>query len=325
MQRIASSFLVLGLLTSCGPEGRTELILGVATDLRATDQINGVKLVVKRADDGVLVVDTTFQISGQPGMPDNLPGSYGIFSDGEETRLSIELTGTKDGAPMVTRNSVVSLVSEKTIFYRLGLTSACMTAAMCPEGQTCSEGVCVGLRLNGNQFPDFTADVVETLTCTGGTTFLDTTTNNPMPFSSSAGQCPAGLCREGTCLTPPPSCSAASAVQSCDSAVAACNAGCATTDCNFNFGGTTGCDQIPGRNLSSTCLAAVCALVECASSAEAGWGSLGTDGTCGLLGCDFEGEGFEAACLRAEPTTPGDVPAATGIRSWRDLFGPASH
>ncbi len=319
MQHIASSFLVLGLLTSCGSENRTELILGVATDLRATDQINGVKLVVKRADDGVLVVDTTFQISGQPGMPDNLPGSYGIFSDGEETRLSVELTGTKDGTPMVTRNSVVSLVSGKTIFYRLGLTSACMTAAMCPEGQTCSEGVCVGLRLNGNQFPDFTADVVETLTCSGPTTFLDTTTNAPMALGANAAQCPAGLCREGTCLTPPPSCSVSSAIQSCKAALAACNVGCNTTTCQF--AGSTDCNDIQTRNLTSGCLNTVCALLECAAAPEAEWAT-STDGTCGPAGCEFEEEVFFAACNNPQDNPP---PAASGTASWRDLFGSAAH
>lgn len=308
--------VVVGLLgVAACTDARTELVLGIATDLRATDQLDGVELVVKRADDGVVIVNTQFQISGQSGLPDNLPGSYGIYSDGDETRLDIEVIGTKAGAPMVSRRSVVGLVSGKTIFYRLGLTSACVSKTDCPANQTCAEGQCVGLRLNSNQFPAFAETIVDELTCAGGTAYLDTTTNAPMPMSTDAAQCPGNLCREGTCLTPPPACSASQATQGCLEAAAACNVGCMTTDCDFNFGdGTRGCALIPEKNFSSECLAALCALNECERSENAGWGPTG-NGTCGLLGCDFEAQAFFLACVSDAADTPAVAPVAVGLAS----------
>jgi hypothetical protein len=295
MKRIA---LFLLCATACGTDSRTELILGIASDLRATDQIDGVDLLVKRADDGKVVVDTHFTITGSVAMPDNLPGSYGIFSDGDETRLDITLTGTKTGAKMITRKSIINLVKGQTIFYRLGLALACMSKTDCPENQTCSEGQCVGIRLPATQFPEFKESFVNELTCNGTTNYLDSTTNQPMTHSSDAAMCPGSLCREGTCLTPPPSCSTSHAVSECNAAVAACNVGCMTTDCAFNAGtsGGNGCNSIESFPPTSECLAAVCALMECAQSPNAGWG--GTNG-CNPQGCQFETNTLAQACQQS--------------------------
>lgn len=304
MKRIA---LFLLCAAACGTSSRTELILGIASDLRATDQLDGVDLLVKRADDGKVIVDTHFTITGSAAMPDNLPGSYGVFSDGEETRLDITLTGTKAGSKMITRKSIISLVKGQTIFYRLGLTLACMSKTDCPENQTCSEGVCVGVRLPATQFPDFEENLVTELTCNGTTNYLDSTTNQPMVRSSDAAQCPGSLCREGTCLTPPPACSTSHAVSECNAAVAACNVGCMVTDCAFNggTGGGNGCSSIETFPSTPECLAAVCALMECAQSPTAGWGG---QGSCSPLGCQFEEQALNQACRDAAPA--GVLPAS---------------
>ena len=113
------------------------------------------------------------------------------------------------------------------------------------------------------------------------------------------------------------SCSESGATDRCNDAVAACNVGCMTTDCRFNFGdGTTGCELISEKNFSSECLAALCALSECARSENAGWG--GADGACGLLGCDFEAQAFDAACRTPQARTAVDaVPFAFSARAAR--------
>lgn len=278
---------------ACG-ESRTELIIGVATDLQATGQLDGVELVVKRADNGTVIAMENFPISGQAGMPNNLPGSYGIFSDGEETKLDITLTGMKAGTKVVARRAVLNLVSGKTIFYRFGLASACMTKTDCVGGQDCAEGQCVSTAINAKRFPDFNETIVETVTCNGVTTYRDTTTNMPMPSSANAAQCPANLCREGTCINPLETCSVQSAVNHCRAALGACNKGCMTNDCGVG-GDPMFCEKIPAQNPTPECVAAICAAFECASRAT-NWGSVGTMGGCGLLECQAEFADQGLAC-----------------------------
>jgi len=189
-------------LAACN--SRTEMMFGVATDLRAPDAIDTVQLDVLRVDNGFLEQQVLWDISGQLNQPFNLPGSYGVFSDGEEVQLDIRLTGIKNGEQILSRRSVVTLVEGETLFYRIGLSGGCIERADCPETHSCVEGVCRDVNVVSVQLPDFATQLVDELTCAPGVNYINTATNETMPLSANAAECPAGLCLEGTCLKPLP-------------------------------------------------------------------------------------------------------------------------
>jgi hypothetical protein len=195
----------LGLLLLVGcAQPRTELMIGVVTDLKAPDALDSAQLIVTRTKDGFVEQQVDWSISGIRDIPNNLPGSYGIYSDGEETQLQIELNGFKGNNLVVSRKAVLNLVSDKTLFFRMGLTAGCVAKDDCTPNQTCVEGVCQDVHVNPLQLPDYTTDLVTEVTCTSGASYIDTSTGAPMPQSDDADMCPANLCVEGTCLKPPP-------------------------------------------------------------------------------------------------------------------------
>ena len=196
------AILFVALVLAACKEPRTELIIGIATDLRATDNLDSVQLQL--LVEGVPFHEETWTITGSPGADFNLPGSFGIYRDGDHDRVQIKLTGLKGGVQLVTREAVLGFIDGKTSFYRMGITSSCM-ANTCPTGQTCVEGVCKGQELDASMFPSFDSELVNELTCkTPGTpNYLDTATGQAMPLASSAADCPGNLCAEGTCLVPP--------------------------------------------------------------------------------------------------------------------------
>ena len=198
MRGLACSLL---LATAC-TEPRTELILGIATDLSATANLDSVQLLLSVQD--VPFHEETWTITGSPSMPFNLPGSFGIYRDGEHDRIQVRLIGLKNGSAVVTREAVLGFIDGKTSFYRMGLTSACM-ANTCPIGQTCVEGVCKSRDVDPTMFPSFDDKLVTELTCrTPGTpNYIDTATGLAMPLAATGMDCPASLCAEGTCLVPP--------------------------------------------------------------------------------------------------------------------------
>ena len=191
----------LAALSAC-TSPRTELIVGIATDLRATNELDSVHLTLSVED--VPFHEEDWTITGNAGAPFNLPGSFGIFRDGDHDRVQIKLTGLRDGAPVVVREAVLGFIDGKTSFYRMGLTSTCM-ANTCPSGQTCVEGVCKARELDPTMFPTFADDLVTTLSCStpGTPAYLDTASGQAMPLAADAAACPGSLCSEGTCLVPP--------------------------------------------------------------------------------------------------------------------------
>ncbi|MBA3501585.1 MAG: hypothetical protein M4D80_35770 [Myxococcota bacterium] len=196
--------LVLCLALAGCEQPRTELMIGVVTDIRAPNLIDGAELLVTRAQDGFIQQQVSWQISGLPNQPFNLPGTYGVYSDGDEIKLDIVLTGLKGATPMVTRRAVLNLVEGKTLFFRMGMTLGCSTKTDCLATESCVEGVCRNVEVNSLQLPDFDVTLPGTLTCNGGTGYIDTSTGAPLPMSADAASCPPELCFEGTCLKPPP-------------------------------------------------------------------------------------------------------------------------
>jgi hypothetical protein len=188
------------LLVACEVP-RTQLMIGAATDIRAPDTISNVRLEIYRQ--GVIHEVRDWEITGSPAIPDNLPGSYGIYSpDGDEIAVELALVASKGTTEVVRREARLSLVPGKTLFFRMGLTAGCAAKTDCSPGDTCVEGVCRTPALDARQLPDFTEELVTTLTCNSGTTYIDTATGTPMRQSEEAGACPPDLCREGTCLKP---------------------------------------------------------------------------------------------------------------------------
>jgi hypothetical protein len=198
---IARIALALALV-ACG--SRTEIVFGVATDLRAPDALDTVTLEVKRVDNGVPQQQLVWQLSGQINEPFNLPGSFGVFSDGDEITVDATLSGLKNEELIVSRHSILTLVEGQTLFYRMGLTAGCIDRLDCPSTSTCIEGVCRDVNVPTKQLPDFDQSLVTELTCAAGASYIDTGTGDPMPLSDDAAACPAGQCLEGTCLKPPP-------------------------------------------------------------------------------------------------------------------------
>lgn len=192
--RIAAVLVLVG----CQP--RTELVLGVATDLTAPGMLDEVRLDMSRAGTGVPQETVSWPIG--PNQSFNLPGSFGIYTDGETLPVEIVLTGLKGGSPIVTRTARMTLVEGQTVFYRMGLTGMCVNKSMCPTNTDCIEGTCQPIEIPQERLPAFDDELVTHVTCQSAATYLDTATGTPMQMLQGRGACPAGQCAEGTCLEP---------------------------------------------------------------------------------------------------------------------------
>lgn len=203
MRHAALATLVLTAVPAC-EQPRTQMMIGIVTDIKAPNLVDAAELVVTRAKDGFIEQQVTWDISGVANQPFNLPGSYGVYSDGEELQLDLTLTGLKGGSRVVDRRAVLKLVEGKTLFFRMSLTAGCIAKEDCLATQSCVEGVCRDVNVDARQLPDFSEDIVSQLTCDSGVAYIDTGTGAPLPMAPDADQCPASLCLEGTCLKPPP-------------------------------------------------------------------------------------------------------------------------
>src|SRR5262245_9881678 len=130
--RICALIVALGMV---GCTGRTEIVVGVVTDLKARGQIDLVQFQALR--NGAVVVGHEWDLADVPANQYELPGSFGIYSpDGKEVPVELVVSGLRDRAPVVERRSLVTLVSGQTLFLRMGLVGDCGTL----DGPTCSPG-----------------------------------------------------------------------------------------------------------------------------------------------------------------------------------------
>ncbi len=193
-----------------GCQGRTEIVLGVITDLTAPDALDRVHLEVRptggdpNADP---LLEQDWPIPGVPDQPYILPGSFGLYSsDGSEPRVKILITGFRgsEADPRVTRTSILSLISGQTLFLRQSLVAGCVTNQDCQDSgnQTCVEGRCVDNRIDTHTLPKFQDALLTTVEC-GATQFRNTGSGAML---TASGTCAAGqFCSEGLCYTPPAS------------------------------------------------------------------------------------------------------------------------
>jgi hypothetical protein len=187
-------------LAAC--QSRTELMVGVATDLSAPGVLDEVRFELSRAGTGVPQITETWPISGT-SQPFNLPGSYGIYSDGEALPVEIVLTGYKAGSRVVSRTARMTLVEGETLFYRMGLTAGCSAMpGACPAGTDCVEGSCKAIEIPPKSLPAFDPELVTHVTCQSAATYISTESASAMPMLPGAAACPSGQCAEGTCLMP---------------------------------------------------------------------------------------------------------------------------
>ncbi len=109
--------IILGLIALCSIacQKRTEIVIGVATDLIAKGEIDYVSLTatpIKNGIDLAHVGPTTWSISARQTQPENLPGSFGLFTDdGSSQLVRIDLVGQlggENGAVLAKRTTTVT-------------------------------------------------------------------------------------------------------------------------------------------------------------------------------------------------------------------------
>ncbi len=115
-----------------------------------------------------------------------------MYSDGEEVKLEIVLAGYKGNDEIVSRRALTNLVSEQTLFIRMGLTGGCVSREDCTPSQSCVEGVCRAVTVDARELPDFTDDIVDTVTCQGRARYIDTETGSPLRTVGRCRRVPAG-------------------------------------------------------------------------------------------------------------------------------------
>jgi hypothetical protein len=209
---------------ACGCQQRTELMVGLITDIGAPSPLDIAHLRVFPNGDTTQQpkIDTSWTL--EPGF-DKLPGSFGLNSgDGSSPTVEIVVTGERPGGPsgdnfiFVTRRARLTLVGGKVLFMRMALVGACMNRSDCSDSQTCREGMCVDKQVDGSTLPTFetSGSQVTAVEC-GASVFQDTATHGQIVGDGATGagggdtgaggggapECNGGACIEGTCYLPP--------------------------------------------------------------------------------------------------------------------------
>ena len=106
--------MVLATITvaasGCGEKKRTEIVLGLATDLDAPVPLASVQMQVTRLPDGLPIGQQDFPISGNINSDYELPGTYGVYSaSGTADRFGVKLVATDNqGATLIVRTAVLT-------------------------------------------------------------------------------------------------------------------------------------------------------------------------------------------------------------------------
>ena len=203
MRAVYVAALAAMLAAGCSEKKRTEVVLGLATDLDAPMPLSLVNLLVS-APGFPLGNGEDRLISGNPSQSYTIPGTYGVYSSaGSADRVRVKLTAFDDANQvLVVRTAVFNLVPEKTLFVRLGVVSACMGKLDCGSGQTCIDGRCQSELIDTAALPEYHAGDENTLTCASAVNYINTGTKEPLMLAAAPSA--SGVSAEGVCLTPPP-------------------------------------------------------------------------------------------------------------------------
>lgn len=198
------------LAAGCQDKQRSQVMVSLITDINAPDPLQNVKMKIDRFEAGAFVpVDghltpEAWAISGQSNVPNELPGSFVLFSDpGAAPLVRVTVNAIKGTSNFVERSSVFRLVPDQTIFVRLSLADSCTGNADCPSALTCVEGRCRKPEIDSKFLPRYEpgADQETTIACNSGTAWRNT--SSKMTLEPAAATCPEGeLCVEGTCYRP---------------------------------------------------------------------------------------------------------------------------
>jgi hypothetical protein len=184
------------LAAGCGE--RTEIVVGVATDLRATAQIDHVRFLASRQ--GAPLVDTPWDLTEVAGKQPELPGSIGLYSaDGSEVSVDVSVRGYLKNNLIVDREATLKLKKGRTLFVRMTLTAECQPGIgpACTAGETCIEGTCQAQPIDSNLLPDYRPELVTKTECDGPLAFVVSSTGAAMEKLGTT--CAAGSCHEGVC------------------------------------------------------------------------------------------------------------------------------
>lgn len=212
---IGSLFALVALvLSSSGcTRSRTQVMIGLATDLRAKGEIDQVAFTAWKVDDqgqkeATPSVQFSWDLADVPAEVYELPGSIGIYSpNGNETRVFVLVEGRLGDQVRVTREAIFSLVREQTLFLRLTLVQRCMSNTQCVGDDVCVEGDCKAREIDSRRFPLYEAPPVglpdpqvTQLDCVSTVQYIRTNTGEAMT-TRGEGVCPPGtFCQEGVCL-----------------------------------------------------------------------------------------------------------------------------
>jgi hypothetical protein len=197
---VLAGSMLIALGTGCETK-RTEVFMGVLTDLDAPGSLSEVNLQVFREGIVIFTPPERWRIPGNAGTKYELPASFGVFTDdGSEPRIEVQLDGYVDGTtnPVVTRRAVFALLKEQTLFMRMALVQRCVNRSDCANDLTCVEGHCRPATIDTRSLPQYIAGMENTVACQSGTVFKDTGTKQPLMATGTT--CAAGdFCEEGTC------------------------------------------------------------------------------------------------------------------------------
>lgn len=198
MRGLLVASTVAALAAGC-TRARTELVVGLITNLSATDQVDTVTLTGDVG--GQRVIDRRWAISGLPDMPEELPGSFGIYtSDGSQPSVTLIATGLSGGNAVVKRRAILSLVGEKTLFLRMGLVDVCQHDGCGPD-ETCIEGACRPAAIDSRRLPVYLRGMESGVTCpANGILYKNTSTKKPVPIAGDGSCAGDEECVEGTCI-----------------------------------------------------------------------------------------------------------------------------
>ena len=196
------------VLAGCKDRPATQVVISVATDLKAPVPLQKIGMKIERFDQELNdYVDITAGLTAdwlidEPPAGFELPGSVVSYSGkGAEPRMRVTVTAfNPSNQRMLRRQSIFTLVKEKTLFMRMGVVDKCFQDADCPEAKTCIEGRCKDIvfkRLplyEPEKRPEFSVQ------CQSGTSFINTRTGMPLPLERPDQSCPdEGVCIEGAC------------------------------------------------------------------------------------------------------------------------------
>ncbi|MEK6606331.1 MAG: hypothetical protein AABZ30_01605, partial [Myxococcota bacterium] len=185
-------------------EPRTQIVVGIGTDLSAPELIDEVSLDIEVEPSGVSVFDESWPLDSDG---EELPGSIGLVpGDDDNATFKLRARARFEGDTVVTRRSTLSFVPGETLFIRLGLVQACddLPDDYCDEDQVCVEGACQAREIDSKTLPKYQDGLEERIACNSDTTWLRTGGGIDSEEIEADDECaPDERCQEGACYRPP--------------------------------------------------------------------------------------------------------------------------